>query len=198
MTTRAFLHVTILAALNLASLHASSQSVKPRVFTDGNKKFTYTDTGGVTASFIAHFGNRFIIDSLMTPGGETLILSEQPAVTVYNFWFVACKPCVEEIPVLNQLAAKYNNDSVRFIAITFDKPEKLEAFLTKNPFNFMIGILPQESIEKIKKISFYPFTAIVNRQHKISFVIAGKPVGKNPEKIIHEVLDFQIRKALAQ
>lgn len=198
MTTRAFLHVTILAALNLAALNASSQSAKPRVFTDGNKKFTYTDTGGVTASFIAHFGKRFIVDSLMTPGGETLILSEQPAVTVYNFWFVACKPCVDEIPVLNQLAAKYNNDSVRFIAITFDKPEKLEAFLTKNPFNFMIGILPQASIDKIKKISSYPFTAIVNRQHKISFVIAGKPAGKNPEKIIHEVLDFQIRKALAQ
>jgi thiol-disulfide isomerase/thioredoxin len=198
MTTRAFLHVIVLAALHLAALHASSQSAKPRIFTDGNKKFTYTDTGGVTASFIAHFGNRFIVDSLMTPGGETLILSEQPAVTVYNFWFVACKPCVDEIPVLNQLAAKYNNDSVRFIAITFDKPEKLEAFLTKNPFNFMIGILPQASIDKIKKISFYPFTAIVNRQHKISFVIAGKPVGKNPEKIIHEVLDFQIRKALAQ
>lgn len=198
MTTRAFLHVIVLAALHLTALHASSQSLKPRVFTDGNKKFTYTDTGGVTASFIAHFGNRFIVDSLMTPGGETLILSEQPAVTVYNFWFVACKPCVDEIPVLNQLAAKYNNDSVRFIAITFDKPEKLEAFLPKNPFNFMIGILPQASIDKIKKISFYPFTVIVNRQHKISFVIAGKPVGKNPEKIIHEVLDFQIRKALAQ
>lgn len=198
MTTRAFLHVTILVVLHLAALHASSQSAKPRIFTDGNKKFTYTDTGGVTASFITHFGNRFIVDSLITPGGETLILSEQPAVTVYNFWFVACKPCVDEIPVLNQLAAKYNNDSVRFIAITFDKPEKLETFLTKNPFNFMIGILPQASIDKIKKISFYPFTAIVNRQHKISFVIAGKPVGKNPEKIIHEVLDFQIRKALAQ
>jgi thiol-disulfide isomerase/thioredoxin len=198
MTTRAFLHVTVLAALNFTALNASSQSVKPRLFTDGNKKFIYTDTGGVTASFIAHFGNRFIVDSLMTPGGETLILSEQPAVTVYNFWFVACKPCVDEIPVLNQLAAKYNNDSVRFIAITFDKPEKLEEFLTKNPFNFMIGILPQQSIGKIKKISFYPFTAIVNRQHKISFVIAGKPMGKNPEKIIHEVLDFQIRKALAQ
>lgn len=198
MITRAFLHVTILAALNLAALHASPQLAKPRVFTDGNKKFTYTDTGGITASFIAHFGNRIIVDSLMTPGGATLILSEQPAVTVYNFWFIACKPCVDEIPVLNQLAAKYNNDSVRFIAITFDKPEKLEAFLTKNPFNFMIGILPQASIDKIKKISFYPFTAIVNRQHKISFVIAGKPVGKNPEKITHEVLDFQIRKALAQ
>ena len=198
MTTRAFLHFIVLAALLLTALNTSSQSVKPRIFTDGNKKFTYTDTGGVTASFIAHFGNKFIVDSLMTPGGETLLLSEQPAVTVYNFWFVACKPCVDEIPVLNQLAAKYNNDSVRFIAITFDRPEKLETFLIKNPFHFMIGILPQQSIDKIKKISFYPFTAVVNRQHKISFVIAGKPVGKNPEKIIHEVLDFQIRKALAQ
>jgi thiol-disulfide isomerase/thioredoxin len=198
MTTRAFLHGIVLAALNLIALNASTQSAKSRVFTDANKKFTYTDTGGITASFVSHFGNRFIVDSLMTPGGETLILSEEPAVTVYNFWFVACKPCVDEIPVLNQLATKYNNDSVRFIAITFDKPEKIQAFLVKNPFHFMIGILPQESINKIKKISFYPFTAIVNRQHKISFISTGKPVGKNPEKVIHDVLDFQIRKALAQ
>ena len=148
------------------------------MFTDGNKKFTYTDTGGITASFVSHFGNRFIVDSMMTPGGETLILSEQPAVTVYNFWFVACKPCVDEIPVLNQLAAKYNNDSVRFIAITFDTPEKVEAFLTKNPFNFMIGILPQESINHIKKISFYPFTASCKQETQNFFCEFWKAHGK--------------------
>lgn len=176
---------------------AVSQATKPRTFIDNGKKYTYTDTGGVTSSYIAYFGDKFSVDSFETPGGVSLLLSAQPKVTVYNFWFVACKPCIAEIPALNKLAEKYK-DSVQFIAITFDNADRINAFLQKTPFNFMIGILPQQTINSIKKVAFYPFTAIVNRQQKLSFVLTGRPTGKNPAKEIFEVLDPQILKALKQ
>jgi thiol-disulfide isomerase/thioredoxin len=189
---------TLVAVCAILPLMALSQGTKPRTFVDNGKKYIYTDTGGVTASYIAYFGDKFSVDSFVTPGGLNLLLSAQPQVTVYNFWFVACKPCVAEIPALNRLAEKYKGDSVQFIAITFDNADRINAFLQKTPFHFMIGILPQEDISKIKKIAFYPFTAIVDRRQKLSFVLTGRPAGKDPAKEIFEVLDPQIRKALQQ
>lgn len=187
----------ILAAGILVSLLVSSQNLKPRNFTDNGKKYIYTDTGGITTSFIAHYGNKFVVDSIITPGGANLFIAEPGLVTVYNFWFIACKPCIAEMPALNQLVEKYKNDSVRFIAITYDSPDKVQTFLENNKFDFMVGILPHQSITKIKKLSFYPFTAVVDKQQKLSFAIAGKPMGKNPSKEIFDILDPQIQKALA-
>jgi hypothetical protein len=87
---------------------------------------------------------------------------------------------------------------VQFVAITFDNADRIEKFLEKNPFNFMIGILPKAAIEKIKKISYYPFTAIVNKNQELSFVFTGRPVGKNSTKEIFDILDLQVSKALKQ
>lgn len=177
---------------------ALSQNTKPRNFVDNGKKYTYTDTGGVTASYIGHFGDKFSVDSFSTPGGQILVMSAQPQVTVYNFWFVACKPCIAEIPALNRLAEKYSAEGVQFIAITFDNADRINSFLQKTKFDFMIGILPQESINRIKKIAYYPFTAIVNKHQKLSFVLTGRPIGKDPANEIFQVLDPQIQKALKQ
>jgi thiol-disulfide isomerase/thioredoxin len=198
MTIRKNITAMLLAVAGIIPPAVLSQITKPHSFVDNGKKYTYTDTGGVTASYIAHFGEKFIVDSIITPGGESLLLSAQPKVTVYNFWFVACKPCIAEIPALNRLAEKYGSDSVQFIAITFDDAERIKTFLEKNRFDFMIGTLPMETINKIKKVAYYPFTAVVNRHQKLSFVLTGRPVGKDPGREIFEVLDPQIHKALQQ
>ena len=51
--------------------------------------------------------------------------------TIINFWFTSCKPCVEEMPVLNKLVKKYS-DKVNFISITPDNKETVRA----NALNF--------------------------------------------------------------
>lgn len=62
----------------------------------------------------------------------------------------------------------------------------------------MIGILPVETINKIKKIAYYPFTAIVNKRQKLSFVLTGRHTGKDPDNEIFNQPDPQIQKALKQ
>ena len=54
---------------------------------------------------------------------------------VFNFWFVNCKPCIEEIPRLNELVKKYqNHPDIVFLSVTFDKDKKVKKFLKKQPF----------------------------------------------------------------
>ena len=58
-------------------------------------------------------------------------------VTVINFWSTTCRPCLAEMPGLNEIVAKYRNKPIRFLAFTADKKERLEkVFLGKRDFDF--------------------------------------------------------------
>lgn len=57
---------------------------------------------------------------------------------VLNFWFIGCKPCVAEIPELNRLVAKYQDENVLFFSPSLDKAAPLNGFNTKHDFKYMI------------------------------------------------------------
>jgi thiol-disulfide isomerase/thioredoxin len=60
-------------------------------------------------------------------------------VIVLNFWFTACKPCISEIPELNEVYEKYKKDTnMVFASITFDKQDKVNSFLKKFPIKYPV------------------------------------------------------------
>lgn len=70
-------------------------------------------------------------------------------VVVLKCWFIACAPCIEEFPRLNELVEKYKNRTdVVFISLAFDSKEKLEPFLLKKPFHY--AVVPDQ-----KQFTFY-------------------------------------------
>jgi thiol-disulfide isomerase/thioredoxin len=169
-----------------------------RVIVDNGLKFTYTDSEGVTASYIEHFGNTLTTPIMTKTDGSAIGPEELRGKTVvFNFWFAACKPCVAEIPVMNRLAEKYRSDSVVFIGVTWDKKEKIQAFLASREFEFMIVHLSMDSIQQFKKVSLYPLTAIVNKRGLISFVVFARQASEGDEAFF-EVLERQVRKALEE
>jgi thiol-disulfide isomerase/thioredoxin len=180
------------------SLWSMGQAQNQRVVVDNKKKFVYSDSAGVTHSYISYFGDTFAVPDMLTIKGEKITQEGLIGKTiVYNFWFVSCKPCVAEIPALNQLSKKYQSDSTLFIAITFDNEKRIKEFLDKNEFNFKITSIAQSTIDSIKKISFYPFTAIVTKEGKLSFALFGRPMGKNPEELVG-LLSQQLEKVMHQ
>lgn len=60
-------------------------------------------------------------------------------VIVTNFWFTACRPCIQEMPDLNKLYQKYQaNPNVAFVALSTDDKERTTKFLTKKEFKYPI------------------------------------------------------------
>ncbi|MCB9309709.1 MAG: TlpA family protein disulfide reductase [Lewinellaceae bacterium] len=55
---------------------------------------------------------------------------------VLNFWFTSCKPCIAEIPVLNELVDE--NKDVVFLALAADKEDRIQSFLKKHSFHYNI------------------------------------------------------------
>lgn len=77
-------------------------------------------------------GKKFPLVKVDTPDGNRTNIATNK-ITVINWWSTGCAPCVEEIPGLNELVRKYENESVEFIAIVHDR-ENHAAFLKKYDF----------------------------------------------------------------
>lgn len=102
--------------------------------------------------------------------GNTYTLeSLKGQVVVINFWFIHCKPCVEEIPDLNFLKSEFHDENVKFIAIALDKKVALERFLEKTKFDFTI-IPNGRNLSSSFGIPHYPFHVIIDKTGKLHYI----------------------------
>ena len=93
-------------------------------------------------------------------------------VVVINFWFVECKPCVIEMPELNEIVEKYKSEEVVFLAVAMNEKPKIESFLKKHTFDYTI--LPDSgTVIRDYKIKSYPAHIILDQNSKIGFSIRG-------------------------
>ena len=102
-------------------------------------------------------------------GSETL----RGKVVVMNFWFVACSPCIKEIPDLNEVVEKYQNrDDVVFLAFAKDTETLLGKFLAHTQFEY--NIIPRAtSISKLYNVYAYPTHVVIDKQGEIHFTKVG-------------------------
>lgn len=95
-------------------------------------------------------------------------------VVVLNFWFIACKPCVNEMPVLNGIKKSYDPAKVVFLALSLDSKEAIHAFLQNHKFDYTI--LPKAaSVAEKYNLDAYPASMVINARGIISFVQIGGP-----------------------
>ena len=100
-------------------------------------------------------------------------------IVVLNFWFIACKPCVNEMPVLNEIKNIYEPKKVIFLALSLDSKEAVNSFLKNHQFYYTL--LPGASEEHKKyKLNAYPVSMVIDEKGIISFFQIGGPnIGKN-------------------
>ena len=91
--------------------------------------------------------------------------------TVMKTWFINCKPCIKEMPELNELVEKYENENVQFISLALDRRKDLEKFLKKKEFKY--AVLPEQEnlIQNVLNLNTYPTHMVINKSGKIVKVL---------------------------
>ena len=105
-------------------------------------------------------------------------------IVVYNFWFTSCRPCIEELPQLNELVEKYG-DQVTFIAPTFNDKTLVDRFLKRREFNYQI-LTDGTELSKAMGITSYPTHIIVDQEGVIRkvFIGANESIGRKLDSAI--------------
>jgi len=112
-------------------------------------------------------------------------------IIVMNFWFVECKPCVIEMPELNTIVKKYENENVVFLGFATSSEAKIESFLKKNDFSYQI-IPDSKKIASNYGVSGYPTHIIVDENSKIVFSTTG--LGANTISNIENTIEGLVKK----
>ena len=106
-------------------------------------------------------------------GNEISSETTKGKVVVLNFWFVSCKPCIAEIPELNEVYKTYkNNSDVVFASITFDKKEKVDVFLKKHPLQYPV-VSDAKEICTLFNTSGYPTNLVIDKNGNFYDYISG-------------------------
>lgn len=86
-------------------------------------------------------------------------------ILVLKCWFIQCKPCVAEMPRLNQLVNQFEDrKDILFVSIAFDPAEDLRNFLTKTPFKYKTVPDKKNYLMNDLEISQYPTHLIINKK----------------------------------
>jgi peroxiredoxin len=93
-------------------------------------------------------------------------------VVVINFWFTACKPCIQEMPHLNKLVEKNKNTEVVFLGPAPESESQIRKFLRKYSFDY--SIIPS-SIDLITEMNIenFPTHLIIDKEGIIRQVFIG-------------------------
>lgn len=110
--------------------------------------------------------------------GKTVDLSVLRGKTiVVNFWSTWCPPCIEEMPMFNEVQGQWKNKNVVFVGIAADQAGNVKSFLKKTPVSYPIVVGEQASIDLARELGnrydAVPFTVIINPQQHISSRHAG-------------------------
>jgi uncharacterized protein (TIGR03435 family) len=93
-------------------------------------------------------------------------------VVVLEFWSTGCGPCVAYIPHLNELADKFKDKPVQFIAVTDDEESVIKRFLKKTTINAWIGLGPDAGFGEntAYRVFAIPHTVIIDAHGRIAAI----------------------------
>lgn len=108
--------------------------------------------------------------------GKTFKLSDHlgKKIIVLNFWATWCTSCIQELPELHELKAKY--PKAIFVGINSGEKKKLiKKFLKRHKFNFELLVDPKMSVADLYGITAIPVTIVIDKNKKIVFKGARPP-----------------------
>ncbi len=121
---------------------------------------------------------QFKLVNIATGGEENLLHNKDNLVV---FWASWCEPCVEEIPLMNQLHSSYPGLNV--VSIVLDPSPEIPAFVKQHNINYPVFKDPSGKTEGFFGITSLPTTVFIDENFKEKWRI----VGNQPEVLTQKL-----------
>lgn len=121
--------------------------------------------------------------TLAARDGSAVTLSDlKGQVVMINFWATWCGPCRKEMPLLEQLHARYESLGFTLLGVNVEEDSRLaDQFLKETPVTFPILLDPENGVSKLYKVSAMPSTVLVDRSGNLRYLHHGYQEGYENE-----------------
>jgi thiol-disulfide isomerase/thioredoxin len=108
-------------------------------------------------------------------GGTIDLASMKGKVVLLDIWASWCGPCKEEMPLLDDMAARLKDKGIEFVAVSIDEEKAAaEAFLSARPkWTLTVAHDPQGKIPELLQPPKMPTSYLIDGKGVVRFVNAG-------------------------
>ncbi|MFH1050395.1 MAG: TlpA disulfide reductase family protein [bacterium] len=114
-------------------------------------------------------------------------------IILLDFWYLSCPPCIQAIPMINDLYKKYKKQDLVVIGINSkDNPKEnshLDNFIKKKNISYPL-LFVDKSVDSLYQVKAYPTLYLIDKKGKVIYY----SVGWNESEI--DSLEFHIKKYL--
>jgi len=117
--------------------------------------------------------------ALKSASGSNLRLSEYRGdVVMINFWATWCGPCRQEMPLLNDLYARYNRVGFSLLGVNIDDDSSRALEMAEElGVSFPVLFDERKEVSKLYQVEAMPVTVLVDREGKVRHVHLGYKPG---------------------
>ena len=125
---------------------------------------------------------------LKSSSGENLRLSEYRGdVVMINFWATWCGPCRQEMPLLDDLYARYGRVGFNLLGVNIDDDaRRAMQMIDELGVNFPVLFDDTKEVSKLYQVEAMPVTVLVDRSGTVRHVHHGYKPGYE-EKYLTEI-----------
>ena len=117
--------------------------------------------------------------ALKSSTGENLRLSEfRGDVVMINFWATWCGPCRQEMPLLDELYARYERVGFSLLGVNIDDDSgRAMDMIEELGVNFPVLFDARKEVSKLYEVEAMPVTVIVDRTGTVRYIHHGYKPG---------------------
>lgn len=107
--------------------------------------------------------------------GKIAVGSLKGKVVLLDIWASWCAPCKEELPLLDDMAARLKDQGIEFMAVSIDEDKAAaEAFLSARPkWTLTVAHDPQGKLPDLLQPPKMPTSYLIDRQGILRYINAG-------------------------
>ena len=126
--------------------------------------------------------------ALKSSSGANLRLSEYRGdVVMINFWATWCGPCRQEMPLLDELYARYQRVGFNLLGVNIDDDSRRAMkMIDELGVSFPVLFDAQKEVSKLYEVEAMPVTVLVDREGRIRHVHHGYKPGYE-EKYLDQI-----------
>jgi peroxiredoxin len=106
-----------------------------------------------------------------------------------SFWATWCKPCLQEMPHLDEIAARYRERGLSVFAISIDQPRshnRVRSYMQSHKYSFDVLLDPNQDAYRKLNGQSVPYVLLLDPNGEVAYVKLGYRPGD--EKILEDAI----------